>query len=206
MKAVREKVLLGITEKISTPRGNCYITINSQNDEIFEIFVRAQDQEASVIGRLCALSLRNGGSVDELIDQLYKVNSNEVVNDISENGTVVPVRSISQAVSLALGRTLYGSSWKNPLDDKKELMDGKKPKEKRKPLSKKNGDTKTTKENIVSIAKDNKEESNFAVKILQGPAEQIKDTRFSGICPDCAGKLVFSEGCKKCPACGYSRC
>jgi len=25
-------------------------------------------------------------------------------------------------------------------------------------------------------------------------------------CPDCAGPLVFGEGCHVCPVCGYSAC
>ncbi len=25
-------------------------------------------------------------------------------------------------------------------------------------------------------------------------------------CPDCAGPLVFGEGCQLCPICGYSGC
>ena len=25
-------------------------------------------------------------------------------------------------------------------------------------------------------------------------------------CPDCAGPLVFGEGCSVCPVCGYSGC
>ena len=25
-------------------------------------------------------------------------------------------------------------------------------------------------------------------------------------CPDCAGPLVFGEGCRVCPVCGYSAC
>ena len=25
-------------------------------------------------------------------------------------------------------------------------------------------------------------------------------------CPDCAGPLVFGEGCELCPVCGYSAC
>lgn len=25
-------------------------------------------------------------------------------------------------------------------------------------------------------------------------------------CPDCAGPLVFGEGCQLCPVCGYSAC
>ena len=29
---------------------------------------------------------------------------------------------------------------------------------------------------------------------------------FASICPECAGKLVFEEGCETCHSCGYSKC
>jgi len=26
------------------------------------------------------------------------------------------------------------------------------------------------------------------------------------ICPDCGAKMIYAEGCKVCPVCGYSPC
>jgi ribonucleoside-diphosphate reductase alpha chain len=37
--------------------------------------------------------------------------------------------------------------------------------------------------------------------ILSGMAEALV-----GSCPDCSSQLEFSEGCVKCPVCGYSEC
>ena len=31
-------------------------------------------------------------------------------------------------------------------------------------------------------------------------------TAYGPRCPDCAGPLVFGEGCQLCPVCGYSAC
>ena len=31
-------------------------------------------------------------------------------------------------------------------------------------------------------------------------------TAYGPRCPDCAGPLVFGEGCQLCPVCGYSGC
>ena len=35
----------------------------------------------------------------------------------------------------------------------------------------------------------------------------IKDGTETGeVCPDCGGKIVYSNGCKSCPNCGWSKC
>jgi uncharacterized Zn finger protein (UPF0148 family) len=44
---------------------------------------------------------------------------------------------------------------------------------------------------------------------LQTPnnATQLRMKMFSQPrCPDCAGPLVFGEGCTTCPICGFSHC
>ena len=42
------------------------------------------------------------------------------------------------------------------------------------------------------------------------PKELIQQTGVvtmtSDSCPDCGGQLQFEEGCRHCPACGYSKC
>ena len=47
---------------------------------------------------------------------------------------------------------------------------------------------------------------------VSAPAHQPELRRLRRIvaygprCPDCAGPLVFGEGCQLCPVCGYSGC
>lgn len=41
----------------------------------------------------------------------------------------------------------------------------------------------------------------------QNSATQLRLKMFSQPrCPDCAGPLVFGEGCQTCPICGFSHC
>ena len=43
--------------------------------------------------------------------------------------------------------------------------------------------------------------------ITQTPATQLRLRLFQQPrCPDCAGPLVFGEGCSTCPVCGFSHC
>lgn len=42
---------------------------------------------------------------------------------------------------------------------------------------------------------------------LEGGRLRLRRMLASGPrCPDCAGPLVFGEGCNLCPVCGYSAC
>ncbi|MFA5077520.1 MAG: hypothetical protein WC488_03780 [Candidatus Micrarchaeia archaeon] len=37
---------------------------------------------------------------------------------------------------------------------------------------------------------------------MDADEEKIK----KGICPACDSKLIYQEGCKQCPACGWTAC
>jgi len=42
---------------------------------------------------------------------------------------------------------------------------------------------------------------------VTAPVRRLRRTVAHGPrCPDCAGPLVFGEGCNICPVCGYSGC
>jgi hypothetical protein len=54
----------------------------------------------------------------------------------------------------------------------------------------------------------------FAVPVAAAPSAAIapelrrlkRIVAYGPRCPDCAGPLVFGEGCHLCPVCGYSAC
>jgi hypothetical protein len=49
-----------------------------------------------------------------------------------------------------------------------------------------------------------------ATALVSGPSPELRRLRrvaaYGPRCPDCAGPLVFGEGCQLCPVCGYSGC
>ncbi len=42
--------------------------------------------------------------------------------------------------------------------------------------------------------------------ILAKKSGNISRSKAGGSCPDCGGTIEFSEGCRKCPLCGWSKC
>jgi ribonucleoside-diphosphate reductase alpha chain len=184
----RPKVTQGRTERIETPRGRVYVTVNEDEYGPCEVFVESLDVEAEATGRLVSLCLRSGVDPREVIEQLWRVQSREVALDRSADGTVVRVSTIAQAVALALGRVLYGDSFR---PDREFPRAAALPE---------------------PTPRARQERLRFAVPEPSAPvAEAVHGNGaaavpFAGVCPDCGDRLVHENGCAHCRSCGYSRC
>lgn len=184
----RPKVTQGRTERIETPRGRVYVTVNEDEYGPCEVFVESLDVEAEATGRLVSLCLRSGVDPREVIEQLWRVQSREVALDRSADGTVVRVSTIAQAVALALGRALYGDGFK---PDKEFPRAAALPE---------------------PTPRARQERLRFAEPEVVAPAEKALHEgngaapTFAGVCPDCGDRLVYENGCANCRSCGYSRC
>jgi ribonucleoside-diphosphate reductase alpha chain len=110
----RPKMTRGTTERVETPRGRIYVTVNEDEAGICEVFVESRDQEADGLSRLISLALRAGVDPQEIVEQLWRCESREAINDFSADGTRVLVRSIAQGVALAMGRRIWGPGYAGP--------------------------------------------------------------------------------------------
>ncbi len=178
----RPKVTQGRTERIETPRGRVYVTVNEDELGVCEVFVESLDVEAEAIGRLSSLALRAGVDPREVIEQLWRVQSKEMVVDRSSDGTPVRVSTIAQAVALALGRTLYGEGFQpDRAFPRATLLP-------------------------EPVPRARQERLRF------GPAQPLPSStgamplEFAGICPDCGETLTYENGCAVCRSCGYAKC
>src|SRR3990170_2742896 len=108
----RPKVTVGRTERVETPRGRIYVVVNEDEWGVNEVFVHSFDAEAEACWRLASLGLRAGVDPRGVLAQLWRVQSKEVAFDRSSTGTTVRVTTIAQAVALALGRALYGDTFR----------------------------------------------------------------------------------------------
>src|SRR3989338_2630508 len=97
----RPKVTEGSTERIETPRGPIYVTINEDELGLCEVFVKSLDAEAEVTGRLASLLLRAAIDPREVIEQMWRVRTREVAFDRSVDDTVVCVTTVAQGIALA---------------------------------------------------------------------------------------------------------
>ncbi len=195
-KRPRPKVTTGRTERIETPRGRIYVTINEDASGLCEVFVQSLDVEADAIGRLASLALRTGADPRDVIEQLWRVQSREVAIDRSADGTVVRVTTIAQGVALAIGRVLYGFGFR---PDQAFPMADRLP-EPRLGNGHGNGHVAEMPALPAQLQEPRREDPAGA-----GEVQQPLLT-FAGVCPDCGSSLVYENGCSHCRSCGYSKC
>lgn len=172
----RPDVITGRTQKVMTGYGAVYVTINEDEQGLFEIFAqsgRGGGYTASfteALARLVSLCLRSGIPADEIIDQLEGIRSPRIAYDHAEHVLSIP-DAIAKAIKRHLGAQATGVQ---------------KPVEAFEDPGAVETDSETDKE-----ARDDR----AIVKAGLNPE-----------CPECGRVLVFEEGCVRCHSCGYSEC
>lgn len=209
----RPKVTAGRTERIETPRGRIYVVVNEDEWGVSEVFVHSLDAEADACGRLASLALRAGVDPREIIEQLWRVQSKEVAFDRSAGGTVVRVTTIAQAVGLALGRALYGDTFRpdkefpradvlpEPSRVRQEYLRFQQGQSIQPPAG-------ASPQPVVIVAPaaggNGHHEENGQTE--QQRVDLANRLEFVGVCPDCGDSLVRENGCSTCRTCGFSKC
>jgi len=189
----RPKVTNGRTERVETPRGRIYVVVNEDELGVCEVFVHSFDVEADACGRLASLALRAGVDPRAVIEQLWRVQSQEVAFDRSGSGTVVRVTTIAQAVALALGRALYGDTFRPDKEfPRAEALPAPEGRVRQEPL-------RFAPPQATRLAADSETE-------MAGNGDRLRPLEFVGLCPDCGTSLAHENGCITCRSCGYSKC
>jgi ribonucleoside-diphosphate reductase alpha chain len=174
----RPDVVVGKTQKIRTPYGALYVTINEDDHGLFEVFAqigRGGGYTASfteAVARLISLCLRSGIPTDEIIGQLEGIRSPRIAWDHQER-----IYSVPDALAKALKRHLAGglqTTLQPPVDsfDEEALSS-------------------------ADVEKEKEIRDDLELLVRQGHNPE---------CPECGSMLIFEEGCVKCHACGFSEC
>jgi ribonucleoside-diphosphate reductase alpha chain len=176
----RPKVVRGKTFRMKTEMGSVFITVNEDEQGLFEVFVQGLGKSGSAsaafteaIGRLVSLALRSGVKPSVIVDQMALIRGSRPV--VQEDGTVV--LSVPDAIAKAMGEYLRGG-------EQLSLLEEVKPETKH--LGASNGTA-----------------NGHGNGNGQAQADTKRDVE---LCPSCGGILMFTNGCYLCSDCGFSEC
>ncbi|MCL1966410.1 MAG: vitamin B12-dependent ribonucleotide reductase, partial [Fibromonadales bacterium] len=183
-------MLPAIRMRQTTPFGHMHIAVtvdpvNGREMEIFAQLGKAGDVVSSdleAISRMVSLYLRIGGSLEDVIDQLEGIGSHMVIP--SKDGKVISLAD-------ALGKSLHRYNLAKLTYGLNDILTGKINFEELPALK-----DLESQETISGV-----EPAKPLIEAVASPANLYKQK-----CPECNGILSFSEGCVKCPECGYSKC
>ncbi|MDY6776273.1 MAG: LAGLIDADG family homing endonuclease [Halobacteria archaeon] len=181
----RPDTIQGTTQKIDTSYGGLYVTINEDDEGMFEVFTQigksggytASFTEA--IARLLSLCLRSGIPAEQVIDQLEGIRSPKVSWDRGEQ-----IHSVPDAIAKAMQRHRNDEIDVSPVQSQL-------------PVEEEKEDEETEETEETEAETDDSGRSDF---------EQLVQNGMNPECPDCGSQLTYSEGCVKCEECGYSEC
>jgi ribonucleoside-diphosphate reductase alpha chain len=180
----RPDVIRGCTYRIKTAYGKLFITINDDEDNRpFEVFSHLGKAggffaaKAEAICRLMSLSLRSGVDPEEIIDQLKGIRG--PTPTWSDDGKMI--LSLPDAIAQILEKHINREQGKLDLEF---------------------NDNKDKDENIKETLN-----PQFANGYSENEKpKSLADFGDAPACSECGAMLELSEGCLKCPACGYSKC
>jgi len=107
----RPQIISGTTQKISTGYGGMYVTINADEEGVFELFTQMGKSGGfthsltEAVSRLSSLALRSGIEPSKVQDQLEGIRSPKIAWDNSEQ-----VLSIPDGIATAMERYLDGTA------------------------------------------------------------------------------------------------
>lgn len=191
----RPQVLRGSTYKFNTPFGMAYITINDMNGVPGEIFLNVGKAGSDVfamseaLGRVISLFLRYGdhGQKERLLVKHLKGIGGSGAIGFGANR----VESIADAVAKALEMHIDNMEAEAAHSAQHEVTAAVEPAASTIPNPPANAENPAGQAGTAQLE----------------PNEEAMEFDEADLCPSCgAATLVFTEGCKTCNSCGYSRC
>ncbi|MBT9159224.1 MAG: Vitamin B12-dependent ribonucleoside-diphosphate reductase [Dehalococcoidia bacterium] len=187
----RPDATFGVTEKMTTGCGNLYITVNSDERGICEVFTSlgksggCASAQLEAISRLISISLRAGLSVESLVKHIKGIRCPSIAWDRGH-----AVLSCADAIGTVLEKHL----------NRRASPDGRGEDGESRVESQEN----RLKADRLKEGGGSLQPSAFS---LRTPDSRLQTLDYvGGQCPECGGLLVYQEGCHICYACGYTKC
>jgi len=177
----RPDVVVGHTRKMPTGCGSLYVTINQDEDGLFEVFTSmgkaggCASSQAEANSRLVSLALRAGIKTEEIVKQLKGISCPMMT--WWENGEKI------LSCADALGKAI-------------EMH----------PMYHKNGSTHLESKPApapIPLPQAVKIKPELEIKV---PKQDQSGISGVALCPDCGGSIEYKEGCLTCQLCGYTKC
>ncbi|MBP5595593.1 MAG: TSCPD domain-containing protein, partial [Pseudobutyrivibrio sp.] len=180
-KRPRPDTTYGETVKTRIGCGTMYITVNSDDNGICEVFTSLGrnggcPSQSEATSRLISLALRSGVSVEAVIDQLKGI---RCMNTMRQGGIKQPDGSVVLSCPDAIGKTME----RVYKDKSGEGL-------------------------FISKMRDATPEENASIdKFIESISVPTAVNIFDALeCPECGEKLTRDGGCIICRHCGYSKC
>ncbi|HHX24297.1 MAG TPA: vitamin B12-dependent ribonucleotide reductase [Thermoanaerobacterales bacterium] len=182
----RPSVTYGNTEKVKIGCGNLYITVNSDENGICEVFTNLGraggcPSQSEATSRLISMALRSGIDVKAIVEQLKGIRCHSTLRQMANNKEI-KVLSCPDAI----GRAIERSITKNP-----EI----------------NGNNHQESQAYIKRYLDS---SSDEMAISSDKTIRINpqgiNLPLGAACPECGHTLEHESGCVMCRSCGYSKC
>ncbi|WP_059033236.1 vitamin B12-dependent ribonucleotide reductase [Tepidanaerobacter syntrophicus] len=178
----RPNVTYGSTEKVKIGCGNLYITVNSDENGICEVFTNLGraggcPSQSEATSRLISLALRAGIDVKAIVEQLKGIRCHSTLRQMATNKDIKVLScpdAIGRALERSMGKTIVV-----------------------------NGNSDVSEADIKRYVDINNEELEKANKKKPNPG---KNNSNGALCPECGHELEHEGGCVVCRSCGYSKC
>ncbi|MGI6486550.1 MAG: LAGLIDADG family homing endonuclease [Tepidanaerobacteraceae bacterium] len=179
----RPSVTYGTTEKVKIGCGNLYITVNSDENGICEVFTNLGraggcPSQSEATSRLISMALRSGIDAKSIVEQLKGIRCHSTLRQMASNKDI-KVLSCPDAIGRAIERSLG-----------KNLVP--------------NGNNHQESQAYIKRYID-PENDELAVSV-ENPDCYSHIIKPGTACPECGSKLEHESGCVVCRSCGYSKC
>lgn len=193
----RVRVMHGVTATMHTGCGKLYVTVNSDQDGLAEVFTGESQggcvAQSTALSKIISISLRSGVDPQEIIDQL-----SSVMCKAAERNLKSECNSCPDAIARVMRMVLDEQGKLNIL----------------KRVGHNSVERVTVKDCMVDLSRKSKQVEQVSTTVSKSGstgvaskvADDAQDLDRQDLCPRCGAKFHHESGCVTCYSCGWNGC